>query len=620
MDLTGLWTNDMEVVELTIRTSLEMIAFLSIYVSPDARITHDFRQGLIDHVSHRGFLIMCGDINAHTPMGGSPSTNYMGNQLCPAVFDSGLIPLNDSAPTYISVPGRLANNLDLVFSTAALATVSTVRVGDNSHNSDHAPVFGRLDTSPALRCSSSCRFSIKLMDWGLFNEKMEGLIPSLRSELVNGAIPANIYDRFISAVCDSLEACGAYRPDSPRGHRSRQPLRWNAECKMIQAERKLAGKRFVANQTDEEMETYRRVDCFGLSSWTALHRDNYGPLFFGHSGIARGTGSLGHSSSAFFLEGVSGALSLCKAKSSPGMDGQWYVLRLFFPGILEDTRVHLIPKLGGRGFRPISLTPTFFKLFKRLTQRRLKFLAEGNDWISDFQFYFRRGRPSMDDVSSVVSDIMKGFGGGKGTLDLALNLKGACNAVLPEPLIDELRGLGVPTRLLNLVSFLVSQQNCFFSSDRSKPRPCGVGAPQGGVLSQLLIWLVLRRQHLPDGVSVAMYADDLLLYVTRILGQEAFELLELACEQLTPWLESLGLSITIPKSQLCLARKLDDLATATCTKGFRVNPEKVNLLAAYGAMGANMGALDYLDRLCGTFERSHLHGASFYKDGLEPFG
>ncbi|XP_033213704.1 uncharacterized protein LOC117170776 [Belonocnema kinseyi] len=160
----------------------------------------------------------------------------------------------------------------------------------------------------------------------------------------------------------------------------------------------------------------------------------------------------------------------------------------------------------------------------------------------------------MDCVASVVSDITKGFGGGMGTLALALDLKGAFNAFLPGPLLDELRGLAGPTRLLNLVSFLVSKRYLFFSSDRSKPRPCGVSVPQGGILSPLLFNLALRRlgQHLPDGVSVAMYADDLLLYVAGILGREASELLELACEQLTPLLERLVLSISIPKSQLCV--------------------------------------------------------------------
>ncbi|XP_033218390.1 uncharacterized protein LOC117173852 [Belonocnema kinseyi] len=49
-----------------------------------------------------------------------------------------------------------------------------------------------------------------------------------------------------------------------------------------------------------------------------------------------------------------------------------------------------------------------------------------------------------------------------------------------------------------------------------------------------------------------MYADDLLLYVTGILGREASELLKLACKQLTPRLERLGLSILTPKSQLCV--------------------------------------------------------------------
>ena len=49
-----------------------------------------------------------------------------------------------------------------------------------------------------------------------------------------------------------------------------------------------------------------------------------------------------------------------------------------------------------------------------------------------------------------------------------------------------------------------------------------------------------------------MYADDLLLYVRGTDSAQALSLLESAMDSLTPWLRSLGLSISIPKSQLCV--------------------------------------------------------------------
>lgn len=68
-------------------------------------------------------------------------------------------------------------------------------------------------------------------------------------------------------------------------------------------------------------------------------------------------------------------------------------------------------------------------------------------------------------VASLVTDIMTGFGMSKSTLALALDFKGA---------------------------FRVSKRNLYILSDGGGPRACGVGVPQGGVLSPLLFNLALR--------------------------------------------------------------------------------------------------------------------------------
>ena len=137
---------------------------------------------------------------------------------------------------------------------------------------------------------------------------------------------------------------------------------------------------------------------------------------------------------------------------------------------------------------------------------------------------------------------------------MALDLNGAFNAALPGEFFKQLRDLGLPGRLINFVSFLTAKRNLFFSAIDGSPRVCGVGVPQGGVLSPILFNLHLRRlnEHLPPDVRAAMYADDLLLYVRGSDAVRELGLLESAVDSLTPWLGSLGLSISLPKSQLCV--------------------------------------------------------------------
>ena len=59
-----------------------------------------------------------------------------------------------------------------------------------------------------------------------------------------------------------------------------------------------------------------------------------------------------------------------------------------------------------------------------------------------------------------------------------------------------------------------------------------------------------------------MYADDLLLYTRHQDPHRALERLEGAVGLLTPWLRDLGLSISIPKCQLCFFTR-----SRACSRG-----------------------------------------------------
>lgn len=154
--------------------------------------------------------------------------------------------------------------------------------------------------------------------------------------------------------------------------------------------------------------------------------------------------------------------------------------------------------------------------------------------------------------ASMVSNTMTDFGGSESTLALTLDLKSAFKSVLPGSLINELRSLRVLVTLPNLVSFLVSKRNVYFSSDGGSLRAHGVGIPQGRILSPLLLKLTLRAKiaHLQARVTMEMYADGLFLYVTIDSISKACYLLKLTDEWLSPWLATLGISISILKSQL----------------------------------------------------------------------
>ena len=113
----------------------------------------------------------------------------------------------------------------------------------------------------------------------------------------------------------------------------------------------------------------------------------------------------------FSLGEFDSALGSCRAGSAPGLGGISYeILRKFsdkmylfvlflfncmfrdssFPSSWRDTYVIFIPKPGGKGHRPISLTSSISKSFERKVHRRLDHRADHGNWVPHFQFGFRR--------------------------------------------------------------------------------------------------------------------------------------------------------------------------------------------------------------------------------------
>ncbi|XP_051167219.1 uncharacterized protein LOC127285311 [Leptopilina boulardi] len=286
----------------------------------------------------------------------------------------------------------------------------------------------------------------------------------------------------------------------------------------------------------------------------------------------------------FSMTEFQSALEISNSKSAPGMDSitfdiikrlpanvKKFYLQLFnkmfylgnFPESWRDTLVRFIPK-GGGGFRPISLTSCFSKLFERLVNRRLEHLSESRDWLPCFQFGFRRGRSAVDAVSCLVSDIYRSFGEKKNMVALALDIKGAFSCIYPDKIIQEMIDLDVPGRLINFVSFLITKKNLHFSLDRSKVRYSGVGLPQGGVLSPFLFSLALRKieRCLGRDTKILMFADDIFIYVVDENVDSAKAMIVQSFNSVSGWLLEFGLEISIPKTQFIIFKKSTKVAAS----------------------------------------------------------
>lgn len=191
------------------------------------------------------------------------------------------------------------------------------------------------------------------------------------------------------------------------------------------------------------------------------------------------------------------------------------------------------------------------KLLERMVHHRLKHFIENRRLIPRHQIGFRKARSSTDCVTMLVTDIIGGFTRGKGTAAVALDVKGTVNALSPAAVLDQLARIRAPSIIINFVAFMITSRNLFFRERSTCPSKCGVGVPQGGVLSPLLFNLALREisNILPEGVRILQFADDILLYTKFVDVNEAQASLEEAIRRLIPWLAALGLVVAAEKSE-----------------------------------------------------------------------
>ena len=185
---------------------------------------------------------------------------FQGRELCSAVLDHGLTPLNDSVPTFLAATGRSDGNLDLFFLTSSRVGVASAWVTEDTLGSDHFLVLGDLGVSPRYARSTSNRFNTKNVDWIRFRELVDDGLRGIDMAPDGCSDPVVSYSKFFYLTTRTLERCGAYHPSSLPGKRKSQPLWWNSECEAAILIRREALRMYTTSQTREGRATCRRVD------------------------------------------------------------------------------------------------------------------------------------------------------------------------------------------------------------------------------------------------------------------------------------------------------------------------------------------------------------------------
>ena len=239
-------------------------------------------------------------------------------------------------------------------------------------------------------------------------------------------------------------------------------------------------------------------------------------------------------------------------------------------------------------YRPIQLTSCMCKVMERMIGKRLTWCVERYDLLTKYQCAFRPGKSTADHLVRLDSHVREGFLHHASTLAVFIDLKSAYNMVSPTVLLHRMHAIGFRGHLMHFI------QN--FLQDRTFQVRCGTlsdifkqdyGIVQGGVISPMLFNCAIDSLEdvLPPGVSYAIYADDVTLWVQGRRVPHLYRKLQRALDCVGEWASVTGFAFSPAKSSAILFRRSLRRVDADLCPPLRINNNAIPMVEEVKYLG-----------------------------------
>ncbi|CAB0037853.1 unnamed protein product [Trichogramma brassicae] len=215
LKLTDLCEHNVSCVELT--GSFGTFILVSIYCK-FSRKTADFITHLdkIMRMRNGREILICGDLNAKSPMWGSPYSDKNGTLFEEFLANHGLVVLNDNrgVPTFRSSNG--SSNIDATFATSGIAGKLELWRTEEWGQSDHRPIriVLNFEASPEPPRKKP-RYHVSKADWGAFTKSLLDSKAEITTAITSEPIDVDNVDAINKTITDTIiAACDNSMPKS----------------------------------------------------------------------------------------------------------------------------------------------------------------------------------------------------------------------------------------------------------------------------------------------------------------------------------------------------------------------------------------------------------------------
>lgn len=225
------------------------------------------------------------------------------------------------------------------------------------------------------------------------------------------------------------------------------------------------------------------------------------------------------------------------------------------PKAWKDGNITPIFKKGSRAdvgnYRPVSLTAIPCKVFEKLIRNALLQHMFENDFISEFQHGFVRGRSCTTQLLQVMDKWTEILDQGGSVDSIYLDFAKAFDSVPHKRLLLKLEGYGVGGRVLGWIKdFLMGRrQRVMIAGEASRWAEVVSGVPQGSVLGPVLF--VCYINDMPETISsmIYMYADDTKI-AGRVDNEEEVKILQSDLDKLVDWSQTWQMKFNVQKCKV----------------------------------------------------------------------